>query len=132
MEFVENGAIVVAFDLGASGFDEFAIFDAGRAGGHAGHAAETGIKMADEFFVERGGAGERHFHEIDAAARGIHFFAPKDVGGADGEAEAAVDAFVDQFLRGRLMGIEGAGENGNFVFGGHAIRFPQRNGRDLG
>lgn len=86
--------------------------------------------MANEFFAKWGGPVERHFHEIDAAARGIHLFAPKDVGGADGKAEPAVDAFVDQFLRGRLVGIEGAGENRNFVFLRHAIRFPQRNGRD--
>jgi hypothetical protein len=130
MEFFEGRAMVVAFDLGTSGLDEFAIFDAGGAGGHASDATETGIEMADEFFVERGGTVEGHFHEIDAAARGIHFFAPEDVGGTDGEAEAAVDALVDQFQRGRLVEIEGAVENGNFVFGGHTIRFPQRSGWD--
>lgn len=130
MEFVPGRTMEVAFDLRASGFDEFAVFDTGGAGGHAGDATEAGIEMANECFVEGSGAVEGHFHEIDATAGGIHFFGPEDVGGTDGETEAAVNALVDQIGRGRLMGIEGAGDNGKIVFGGHGIRFPRRNGRD--
>jgi hypothetical protein len=47
---------------------------------------------------------------MDAAARGVHFFAPEDVGGTSGEAEAAVDAFFDEVEGWGLLGIEGGRE----------------------
>ena len=95
MKFVGNGPVIVAFDLGASGFDEFSVLNAGRARGHAGDTAKARIKVADPFFVDLGFAFGSHFHEVDAAARRIHFFSPKNVGGAGGEAEAAMDALID-------------------------------------
>jgi hypothetical protein len=130
MEPFSGWSLVIAFDLGTRGFNEFAVIDPGRAGGHASDATEAGIEVPDPFFRHLRLAFEGHFHEIDAAAGGIHLFPPENVGGTGGKAEAAVDAFFDEFLCRRLVGVEGAGENRIFIFGGHAIRFPQRSGRD--
>jgi hypothetical protein len=52
------------------------------------------------------------FHQIDAAARGIHFFVPKDVGWAHRQAEAAVDALVDELSRRGVMSVESAKRGG--------------------
>ena len=68
MQFLRRGALVVALDLRASGFDQFPVVDAGGAGGHAGDAAETGIEMADPAFVHLRFAFESQLHQIDAAA----------------------------------------------------------------
>jgi hypothetical protein len=35
-------------------------------------------------------------HQIDSPARRIHFLAPEDIGRARGQAEAAVDAGIDE------------------------------------
>jgi hypothetical protein len=110
METFARGAMVVAFDLGAGGFDEFSVFDAGGARRHAGDATEAGVEVADPGFVDFCQAFVGGFHEMDAAARGVHFFAPKDVGGAGGKAEAAVDAFFDEVEGRGLVGVEGGGE----------------------
>ena len=48
-------------------------------------------------------------HHVDAAAGGVHLFAPEDVGGAGGEAEAAVDAVGEELFFGRVVRVEGAG-----------------------
>ena len=45
-------------------------------------------------------------HHVDAAAGGVHLFAPEDVGGAGGEAEAAVDAVFEELALGRIVGVE--------------------------
>src|SRR5579859_8142579 len=99
---------MMAFDLSASGFDEFSVVDARRTCGHASHAAEAGIKMADPLGIHGGVAFASNFHEIDAAARRVHLFVPEDIGGADGEAKTAVDAFVDDFGGRRVVSVEGA------------------------
>lgn len=110
METFGRGAIIVAFDLRAGGFDEFSVFDAGGGGGHACDATKAGVKVADPGFVYFGQAFMGGFHEMDAAARGVHFFAPQDVGGTSGKAEATVDAFFDDVEGWGLVGVEGGGE----------------------
>ena len=97
MEFFAEGARMMALDLSASGFDQFSVVDAGRAGGHASHAAEAGIEMADPLRVHGRATFAGEFHEIDAAAGRVHLFVPEDVSGADGQAETAVDALIDDF-----------------------------------
>ena len=97
----------MTFDLRASGFDEFSVVDAGRAGGHAGHAAEAGIEMADPLRVHGRVALAGEFHQVDAAARRIHFFVPEDVRGTDRQAEAAMDTVFDDLLGRWMVGVEG-------------------------
>lgn len=96
-----------AFNLRASSFEEFAIVDAGRAGGHAGHAAETGVEVLDPGGRDLGGAFSSGFDEVNAAAGRVHFFVPEDVGRTGGEAEAAVNALVKNFGGGRMVDVEG-------------------------
>src|SRR5579859_4941924 len=97
MKFFAESARVMPLDLGASGFDEFSIVHAGRAGGGAGHAPEAGVEMADPLGVQSCAALAGEFHEVDAAAGRVHFFIPEDVRRADGQTKTAVDAFVDDF-----------------------------------
>ncbi len=65
---VGRGAFVPALDLGAGVLDEPVVLHAGRAGGHAGHAAEAGVEVADHRVGHRL-AAEALVHEVDAAAR---------------------------------------------------------------
>ncbi len=95
-----EGPFDFGLDFGAGGFDEFAVFDAGGAGGFAGAAAEAEAHVFEIAFVHGcGTAGDLH-HLIDAAAGGIHFNAEFAIGGAGVEAEAAVDTLVEVFLLG--------------------------------
>ncbi len=105
-ELVVSGARDVAFDLGARVFDELVVLHAGRTRRHAGHAAQTVVHVQAKAFVERRFALRGFLHHVDAAARRVHLFSPEDVGGTRREAEAAVDAVVDEFGRGRVMRIE--------------------------
>jgi len=107
VKFFEWGARMEALDLCAGGFEEFAVVDAGGAGGHACHAAEARVEVLDPGGCDLRGAFGGCFDEMNAAAGGIHFFVPEDVGGAGGEAEAAVDAFLEDLGGGRMVGIEG-------------------------
>ena len=106
-EAIPPSAAVMAFDLCARGFNELVVLHAGGAGGHAGHATETAIEVGDESFVHHAdfafGGG---FHQVNAAARRIHFFVPENVSGAGGQAEAAVAAVADEFVIGRMMRVE--------------------------
>lgn len=96
----------MALDLRARGFDQFSVVDAGRTSRHAGHAAEAGIKVADPLRVDGRRAFAGDFHQIDAAARRIHFFVPQNVCRAHGQTKAAVDALIYDFCRGRMMGVK--------------------------
>lgn len=62
--------------------------------------------MADPLRIYGRAAFTGEFHQVDAAARGIHFFVPEDVSGADGKAKAAVDASLDDWLGGRVVRVE--------------------------
>src|SRR5579859_3376879 len=119
---------MMAFDLSASGFDEFSVVDARRARGHASHAAEAGIEMADPLRIHGGVAFAGDFHEIDAAARGVHFFVPENVGGADRETKTAVDALIDDFVRGWVVRVEGAWEERSDRRVGHQMPPTKRPG----
>ena len=61
--------------------------------------------MAHPCFVDGRGAIGDHLHQVDAPARRIHLLVPQHVGGAHGQAEAAVHAFVDQFVRRRVVRV---------------------------
>src|SRR2546427_513094 len=93
------GAGIFALDARAGVLDEFAILDAGGAGGFAGAAVQAFVNVIDE------GAGDGQlalldmYHLADAAARGIRLQIPEAIRGTGVEAQAAVDAadvvFVD-------------------------------------
>ena len=106
-EGVNQGAGDVAFDLGAGVFDELVVLDSRGAGGDAGHAAETVVDVLAEVLAEGSFARRGLVHHVDAAARGVHLFAPQDVGGASGKAKAAVDAGIDDLLLWRVVTVEG-------------------------
>src|SRR2546430_13615666 len=95
----------MTLDLRARRFDQLVVLHARWARGEARHAAEAIVEMAD--------VGSRHLrvafgaelHQVDPAARGIHFLTPGEVGRASGEAEAAVHALVDQRRLRRLLRV---------------------------
>jgi hypothetical protein len=105
-EAIEKGARAGFFRPRAEGGDEVAIGDTAGAGGFAGEAAEAGVNVG-----LRGGGGEGAFedlfHQDDAAAGAIHFLAEDAVGGAGGEAKAAMDAGLDSAGHGGSVGSVG-------------------------
>ncbi len=131
MKFFGEGATVIALDLRARGFDQFPVIHSRGAGRHAGDAAEARIKMADPVFVHLRFAFESQFHQVNSAARRIHFLAPERIGGARGQAKAAVDALLHDFKRWRMMRVECASEIRFFSHVRHATKFPLQIGRDL-
>src|SRR5262249_37782542 len=66
-------------------------------------------------------------HQVDAAARRVHLFAPERVGGACGQAEAAVHAVSDELLRGRVVLVEDAGLATWFREGWRSHQIPPTN-----
>ena len=64
--------------------------------------------MADPLWIHTRVAFAGEFHQVDAAARGIHFFVPENVGGTDRQAETAVDAVLDDLFGRRMVRVEGA------------------------
>ena len=95
---VGGGPLEVSLHLGAGVLEQLVVLDPRRAGRDAGHAAEAVV----EVLHERGGdLVVALFHQHDPPARRVHLLAPENVGGAGGQAEAAVNAVVDQVeLRG--------------------------------
>lgn len=97
---IKPGALVIALDASASVFNEFAVLDAGGAGGFASAAVEAFVDVIDkgigdgdvsvDFVVELALRDANHL--VDAAARGIGLEIPKAVGGARVQAQAAMDA----------------------------------------
>ena len=108
-EAIRGGARDIAFHLGARVFDQLVVLHSRGAGGHAGHAAQAIVHMQAEALVERSVALGGLLHHVDAAAGRIHLLAPEHVGGAGGEAEAAMYAVLDQRCFRRLVGVEVGG-----------------------
>jgi hypothetical protein len=106
-ELFGGGARHVSFDLRARSFDQLVVLDSGGADRHTGHAAEAGVEVMYGLRREGDLAFVDELHLVDAAARRVHFFAPEGVRGAGGQAEAAVDALVDERRGRRMVGIEG-------------------------
>ena len=73
--------------------DELVVLHAGRAGGHARHAAQAAVEVLGR---RRGqpGAVQDLAHQVDPAARGVHLLGPQLVGGTGRQAEPAVHAVV--------------------------------------
>src|SRR5215469_11460578 len=96
----------MALELRASGLDQFIVLHAGWAGCHAGHAAQTLVDVGGERGIYADLSLRGHFHQLDAAARRIHFFTPQQIRWAGSQAEATVDAVGNQFRVWRVMLIE--------------------------
>ena len=86
-----------------------AVAHARRAHRLAAAAAEAGVEVLDQRGVVGGDlAALERAHEHDAAARAVGFVAGGEVGGAGGEAEAAVHAGVERGVVGRRTRSLGA------------------------
>jgi len=129
MKFFSDGATVIAFDLRTCGFDQLPVINAGGTGWHTGDAAEARINVADPAFVHLRFAFESQLHQVNSAARRIHFLAPERIGGARGQAKAAVDALLHDFKRWRMMRVECTGEIRFFSLLRHATKFPYESAR---
>ena len=105
-EAVSERARSVALNLGARGLDELVVFHARGARRDAGHATEAVVHVKAEARVEGGFAVGCLLDHVDTAARRIHFLTPENVGGAGGQAEAAVYAIVNVLALGRVVRIE--------------------------
>src|ERR687891_2135674 len=103
----------VPFDLWACGLDETVVLHAGRACGDARHTSETAIDVGNHRARHLRALTQSALHEHDPTTRRVHFLPPQDVRGACGQAEAAMDAVVDQLRRGRSMGVERSNWSGH-------------------
>ena len=107
-EALGQGAGAVLGHLGAGRLHHAAVGDAGGAGGLAGAALQAEVEVRGDAVGESDAALVHALHEGDAPAGGLGLDAELDVGGADLEAESAMDALVEVFFQGRV----GAGEAG--------------------
>src|SRR5712692_6703353 len=117
---------VIALNLRARGFDQFIVLYAGRARGHARHAAQTIVKVRHEGIGHLRLAIAGQFHQVNPPARGIHFFMPQTVRRASRQAEAAMHAFADQFHRGRVVIVEDQHSLRYWARSGDALRVNRR------
>lgn len=91
-EGLNRVATVDTVEVIAGGFEEVSVGDAAGAGGFAGAAAEAKVEVPDGGAVWGKAPRGEGTHQVDASARGIVFVAGFEIGGAGGEAEAAMDA----------------------------------------
>src|SRR5229473_3026837 len=117
---------MIALNLRARGFDQFIVLYAGRARGHARHAAQTMVKVRDEGIGHLRLAIAGQFHQVNPPARRIHLFVPQRVRRASRQAEAAMHAFADQFHRGRVVIVEGRHSLRCWARSGDALRVNRR------
>ena len=83
------------------------VLHARRTGRDAGHAAETGVEVPDEALGHADAPFEARLHQVEAAAWRIHLFAPQGIRRARRQAEAAMDALVDERSLGWMVSVEG-------------------------
>src|SRR5579859_5088095 len=95
-------------NLRTRGLNQLAVVHTGRARGHARHAAEASVEVPHPLRRNLRLAFRCKFHQQDAPARRVHLLVPQNVRRAGGQTEAAVHALVDDFLRRRMMFVEGA------------------------
>src|ERR1035438_8799021 len=96
----------IALDLRARWLDEFVVLHAGGARRHAGHATQAVIHVLSKAIIERSLPFSGLLDHVDASARRIHLLAPQHVGGASGQAEAAMHAVVQVFLLWSMVCVE--------------------------
>ena len=71
---------------------------AGRAGGHAGEAAQAAVDMLDHLPGGRLAVLQHVLDEVDAPARAVELIAEQQIGGACGRAEAAMHTGAQDLL----------------------------------
>src|SRR5271156_2394629 len=62
--------------------------------------------MADPLGSHFHGAFAGHLHQVNSTAWRVHFLAPQDVRWTGGKTETAMNAFLDDFERRRVVGVE--------------------------
>ena len=90
-------------DLRPHPLDQLVVLHAGRARGHAGHAAEAAVEVGDHLGRDRLALLVADPHQQDAPARRVHLVLEDRVARARRQAEAAVHAVADQVQLGRLL-----------------------------
>src|SRR5260370_8348780 len=107
-EFFSSGTFRLSFDLRARSLEGLSVGEGGRGRRGACHTAQATVEVAHPSRVQFRGALARHLHQVDAAARRIHFLPPQHVGGANGQTKSAVHALFDHLVRRRMMRVERA------------------------
>src|SRR5579859_2319852 len=97
---------MIAFDLGAGGFDQAVIFHARRTGCETRHAAQAIVHVIHKSRAQWNLPLQRHFHEVNAPSRRIHLFVPESISRTGRQAESAMHAIGDEVWRWRMMGIK--------------------------
>ena len=94
---VVGRAVVAVLDHLSRLLDQPVVLHAGRARGDAGHAPEAAVEVLDDGVRQLDRAFGKALHQPDPPARRVHLLLPeRPVGRAGRQAEAAVDAVVDQ------------------------------------
>src|SRR5262249_32227788 len=97
----------VALDLRARLLDQPVVLHAGRARGHARHAAEALVDVRDHLGRDLRALLVADAHQHDPPARRAPLVLEHRVAGAPRQAEAAVHAVADQVQLGWALGIPG-------------------------
>ena len=98
--------------MGASFFQQFAVFDAARAGGLTSSAPKAQVEMPHRGVAQRQAAFLDRAHQINAPAGRIIFVSGLQISGTRGQAESAMDAGQGFGLVKERLGLGGVGCHG--------------------
>src|SRR5262249_48956367 len=87
--------------------DQPVVLDAGRARGHARHAAEALVDVRDHLGRDLGALLVADAHQHDPPARRVRLVLEDRVAGACGQVEAVVHVVADQVQLGWALGVLG-------------------------
>ena len=93
---IAEAALRLALDLRPRGFEQRVVLHARRARGDARHAPEAGVDVLNEAGARGLAAVAPQLHQVNAASRRVGFLSPQEIGRARRQAEAAVDAVVEE------------------------------------
>src|SRR4051794_8408010 len=100
-------ARLAALELRARALDQLVVLHPGRAGGHAGHAAQAAVEVRDHLGRDLLALLVADPHEQDPPPRRVHLVLEHRVARARGQAEAAVHAVADEVQRRRMELVPG-------------------------
>src|SRR2546428_13551884 len=92
-------------DMFTGSLDQLAKLHTGRASGFTGTTAQATVHVIDKFSGNLHTSIGNCLHLINTATRGVHFYSQNSVGGAGGQAEAAVNTLAYQVV-GMSMAME--------------------------
>src|SRR4051812_19614250 len=98
---------VAALQMRARALDQLVVLDPARARGHARHAAEAAVEVLDHLLGDRRALLVADPHQHDAPARRVGLVLEHRVARARRQAEAAVDAVLDQVQLRWMRGVPG-------------------------